>query len=251
MMEDPEFEDADFSGIRRIRCGAAPASLEMMKAYWKKGELFCNGYGMTETGPGVLSMPINAMTVEQLEEKRLSVGRPMIYVHLRIVDEEGNDVKRGEKGELLIRSAALFSGYWNNPEETANVLKDGWMHSGDIAMQDEDGYYYIVGRKKNMFISHGENIYPVEIENVLLECRGIREVCVIGVEDKRRGEVGKAIVVLEENAKLTKEQIFDYIGNNLPKIKQPQYVEIVDELPRNSVGKIMLPVLREKYGRSE
>lgn len=248
MMEHPGFEKADFSGISRVRCGAAPATLDMMKAFWKKGVRFCNGYGMTETGPGVLSMPMSSMTVEDLEKKRLSVGKPMINVRLRIVDKSGNDVPRGEKGELLIHSAAMFSGYWNNPEETAHALRDGWMHSGDIAMQDEEGYYYIVGRRKNMFISHGENIYPAEIETIMKECRGIRDICVIGVKDKRRGEVGKAIVVPEKGSALTEEDIFEFIGKNLPKIKQPRYVELVNELPRNSVGKLLLSEIRQKYG---
>ncbi len=251
MMEAPGFEPADFSGIGRIRCGAAPASLEMMKIYWKKGVRFCNGYGMTETGPGVLSIPINSMKVEDIERKQMSVGKPMIYTKLKIVDEKGREVPKGEKGELLIQSAALFSGYWNNREETEHVLRDGWMHSGDIAMQDEEGYYYIVGRKKNMFISHGENIYPVEIENVLLECRGIREVCVIGVPDKRKGEVGKAVIVPEQGSGITKDEIFAYIRKHLARIKQPKYVEIVDALPRNSVGKVLLAEVRERYGSGE
>lgn len=248
MMEDPAFETADFSEIGRIRCGAAPASLEIMRAYWKKGVRFCNGYGMTEVGPGVLAMPINSMSVKDIEEKRLSVGKPMVYVKLRIVNEKGEDVPKGEKGELLIRSAAMFSGYWGDPKETELALQNGWMHSGDIAQQDEEGYYYIVGRKKNMFISHGENIYPVEIENIMKEYPGIHEVCVIGVPDKRKGEVGKAIVVLKEGSKATAEDIKEYCSKNLAKIKQPKYVEIVEEIPRNSVGKVLMSKVHELYG---
>lgn len=142
----------------------------------------------------------------------------------------------------------MFSGYWGDPEETELALQNGWMHSGDIAQQDEEGYYYIVGRKKNMFISHGENIYPVEIENIMKECPGIHEVCVIGVPDKRKGEVGKAIVVLREGSKATAEDIKEYCSKNLAKIKQPKYVEIVEEIPRNSVGKVLMSKVHELYG---
>lgn len=238
LMEHPRFRNADFSSITRCRCGAAPPPLELMEAYWQKGITFCNGYGMTETSPGNLSMPVGTMTLDQIKEKRTSCGMLMIFNEARIVDDEGMTVPTGHSGELLFRGPTLFSGYWQEPEETARAMTGGWMHTGDIARIDKDGFYYIVGRKKNMYITNGENIFPFEIESVLSSYPGVREVCVIGVPDSKRGEVGKAIIVPHDSGQISLKKLKDYISKQLPSVKQPQFYIFVKHIPKNSIGKV-------------
>ena len=246
----PRFAQADFSSITRCRCGAAPPSLELMEKYWEKGVQFCNGYGMTESGPGNLSIPVGELTLEQIRAKRTSCGKVMPFNEARIVDDQGLEVPVGQEGELLLRGGVLFSGYWNDPEETRRAMAGGWLHTGDIARMDEDGFFYVVGRKKNMFITNGENIFPSEIEGVLFRHPAIEDACVIGVPDPDRGEVGKALVV-SRDPNLTVEELAQFAAGHLPSIKQPKYYAFVPEIPKNSLGKIRLDWLRTTYGSPE
>ena len=246
----PRFAQADFSSITRCRCGAAPPSLELMEKYWEKGVQFCNGYGMTESGPGNLSIPVGELTLEQIREKRTSCGKVMPFNEARIVDDQGLEVPVGQEGELLLRGGVLFSGYWNDPEETRRAMAGGWLHTGDIARMDEDGFFYVVGRKKNMFITNGENIFPSEIEGVLFRHPAVEDACVIGVPDPDRGEVGKALVV-SRDPNLTVEELAQFAAGHLPSIKQPKYYAFVPEIPKNSLGKIRLDWLRTTYGSPE
>ncbi len=248
LAEHPRFRDADFSNITRCRCGAAPPPLYLMERYWAKGVQFCNGYGMTETGPGNLAMPVGEMTLEEIRAKRTSCGRLMIYNEARIVDGEGREVPVGTEGELLLRGGVLFSGYWNDAAATRAAMPDGWMHTGDVARVDEDGFYYVVGRKKNMYITCGENIFPAEVEGALLCHPGVKDVCVIGVPDPDRGEVGKAVVVLREGAAVRAEELRAFAAERLPSIKRPRYYVFADEIPKSSLGKMRLDWMREKYG---
>ena len=167
LMNDPDFMKADFSSIVWCRCGAAPPSSDVMEQYWEKGITFCNGYGMTETSPGTLSMPAGSMTLDDIRAKHTSCGKLMPYNEAKIIDDNGKEVSDGTPGELLFRGSLLFSGYWNNDEATQAAMPDGWMHTGDIGLKDKDGFFYVIGRKKHMFISNGENIYPAEIESQL------------------------------------------------------------------------------------
>ncbi len=246
----PRFAQADFSSITRCRCGAAPPSLELMEKYWEKGVQFCNGYGMTESGPGNLSIPVGELTLEQIRAKRTSCGKVMPFNEARIVDDQGLEVPVGQEGELLLRGGVLFSGYWNDPEETRRAMAGGWLHTGDMARQDEDGFIFLVDRKKNMFITNGENIFPSEIEGVLFRHPAVEDACVIGVPDPDRGEVGKALVV-SRDPNLTVEELAQFAAGHLPSIKQPKYYAFVPEIPKNSLGKIRLDWLRTTYGSPE
>ena len=205
---------------------------------------------MTESGPGNLSIPVGELTLEQIRAKRTSCGKVMPFNEARIVDDQGLEVPVGQEGELLLRGGVLFSGYWNDPEETRRAMAGGWLHTGDIARMDEDGFFYVVGRKKNMFITNGENIFPSEIEGVLFRHPAVEDACVIGVPDPDRGEVGKALVV-SRDPNLTVEELAQFAAGHLPSIKQPKYYAFVPEIPKNSLGKIRLDWLRTTYGSPE
>jgi len=251
LMERPRFPNANFSSISRCRCGAAPPPLELMEAYWKKGVTFCNGYGMTETSPGNLAMPVGTMSLDQIRAKRTSCGKLMIYNEAKIVDDRGRAVPTGESGELLFRGPTLFSGYWQAPEETASAMVDGWMHTGDVARVDEDGFFYIVGRKKNMYITNGENIFPLEIESILSSHPAVKEVCVIGIPDPCRGEVGKAVMIPNADYPASVDELRAFVSARLPSIKCPKYYTFSDVIPKNSIGKVDYSMLHTLYGKPE
>ncbi len=245
----PEFNQTDFSSVKWIMSGAAPTPLEIMRKYWDKGIRFVLGYGMTEAGPNNLTAPAEFMSEQEMKDKYASVGRPMYLAVPKIVDENGNELGPDEPGELIWCGPQIFSGYWNNPDETAKTLRNGWVYTGDIAQKDSDGYYYIVGRKKNMFISGGENVFPPEIESLLYKIDGVHEVAVIGVPDQKWGEVGKAVVSLEPEAELSKEVIIQHLKKGLASYKVPKYIAFVDDVPKNSVGKIVAAKIKELYGK--
>lgn len=236
--ESPAFARADLSSLRMAMAGAAPCPKEIMELYWDKGVPFVKGYGLTEAGPNNVSMPWEEMDRELVMEKWASVGVPFLYSPVRLLDENGQDVPVGEVGEVCISGPQIFSGYWRNEKATAETIVDGWVHTGDLARRDEDGFIYIVDRKKDMFISGGENVYPAEIESVLVTHPQIREAAVVGVPDQKWGEVGKAFVVLETPG-LTPEEIIKFCRTKLAGYKVPKYVEILDALPKSSVGKVL------------
>ena len=251
LMNDPDFMKADFSSIVWCRCGAAPPSSDVMEQYWEKGITFCNGYGMTETSPGTLSMPAGSMTLDDIRAKHTSCGKLMPYNEAKIIDDNGKEVSDGTPGELLFRGSLLFSGYWNNDEATQAAMPDGWMHTGDIGLKDKDGFFYVIGRKKHMFISNGENIYPAEIESQLFEFPAVADVCVIGVPDSQKGEVGKALIVLKPGMTATVQEIRDFLKPRLATIRIPVYIQFVDFLPKNAAGKTSLPIIASLYGHNE
>lgn len=246
----PDFAGTDFSSYRFLIAGAAPTGKEVLELYWKKGVKILNSYGMTEVGPNNMSFPTH-FTIDDIRKKWNSCGIPAPYNQFKIVDDNGNEVPRGEKGEMIFNGILLFSGYWNNPEATAEVFKDGWVYTGDMGYLDEDGFCYISGRKKNMFISGGENIYPQEIEDVIMMVPGVIEACIIGVPDSKWGEVGKALVVLSPGAEVTKEQVTAAVKGELSSIKAPKYVCFVDAVPKNAIGKRDTKLIFELYGKPE
>lgn len=250
MAELPEFKTTDFSSVKWIMAGAAPTPLNIMERFWERGIRFVLGYGMTEAGPNNLTAPAEFMDDKTMRDKYASVGRPMYFTLVKIVNEEGDEVGINEPGELIWSGPQIFSGYWKNQDETDKTLKDGWVYTGDMAMKDEDGYYYIIGRKKNMYISGGENVFPPEIENAIYEIPEIHEVCVIGVPDEKWGEVGKAVISLKSDATITKERIIEILKQKLAHYKVPKYIQFVTEVPKNNVGKIVAAKVIELYGKA-
>ena len=252
MVERPEFADADLSSLKWVMSGAAATPINIMQAFWDKGIKFVTGYGMTEAGPNNLSSPPQFLSQETVEEKFLAVGVPFYLTLAKLIDDDGNEVTTpNTPGELLWAGPQIFSGYWGNKEETEKTLVDGWVHTGDMASIDEDGFYYIVGRKKNMFISGGENVFPPEIEDALYTIPEIREACVIGVPDEKWGEVGKAVVSLKQGMTIDKEGVLAGLEGKLAKYKIPKYVTFVDDVPKNSVGKIVVAEIQKIYGKAE
>jgi fatty-acyl-CoA synthase len=243
MLNAPNFADTDFSKVRFFISGGAPCPVPIIRQYQQRGVPFRQGYGLTEVS-------VNCFTLnpEDAERKAGSVGRPNFHLDARLVGEDGRDVALGEVGELWLRGPTVCAGYWNNPDATAAAITDGWFHTGDLARIDEDGYYYIVERKKDMFISGGENIYPAEVESVLYEHPAVAECAVIGVADTTWGEVGRALVQRHAGSSVDEEALLAHCRERLARYKVPRRVVFVDDLPHTSSGKIYKPELRERYG---
>jgi long-chain acyl-CoA synthetase len=180
-----------------------------------------------------------------------SAGKPLGRGEVRIVDDRGRDVAQGEPGEIVARSDRMMTGYWRKPEETAETIKDGWLHTGDVGRMDEDGYIYLVDRKKDMIISGGENIYSREVEEVLYAHPAILEAAVVGVPDEKWGESVKAVVVLKDGAQASEEEIIDFCKEHLASYKKPRSVDFRDGLPKTGSGKIKKAELREEYWKGQ
>jgi fatty-acyl-CoA synthase len=241
MSQNPDFEKTNFSHMRSWACGGAPMPVSLLELYEQHGIIVQQGFGMTETGPTVF-------LVDQAHAiaKSGSVGKPQPWVDVRIVDREGVDVSMGEMGELLVKGPGVTPGYWQLPEITRQSFEDGWLHSGDVARRDDEGYYYIVDRWKDMFISGGENVYPAEVENVLFSHPSVAEAAVIGVADAKWGEVGRAVVAVKTNQALTEQEIIEFCQSRLAKYKVPKSVVFVSALPRNAAGKVLKTELRKQ-----
>jgi len=225
-----------------LNSGAAPMPVELIEQIKDMGIFFSEGWGMTETTSLGTANP-------QLGLKKTgSIGIPFPDTDVRLVDvEEGReDVPKGEPGEIIIRSPLIMRGYWNNPEETANQLKDGWLYTGDIAVQDEDDYFSIVDRKKDMIIAGGFNIYPREIDEVLYQHPKVADAVAVGLADPYRGETVKAFVVLKPGVTADEEEIIRFCRERLAAYKAPKSVEFRTELPKSAVGKILRKVLRDQ-----
>jgi len=177
------------------------------------------------------------------------VGKELFSCHVRIVDKDDNDVKPGEVGEIIARGPNVMKGYWKRPEETQETLRGGWLHTGDMGMFDEDGYIYVIDRKKDLIISGGENISPHEIEDALHLHPSVHECAAIGIPDERWGEQVKAVVVLTKNADVTEKELIEFCAKHLARYKLPKTVDFVDALPKDPVGKIQKKVLREQYAK--
>jgi fatty-acyl-CoA synthase len=202
--------------------------------------------GMTETGPTVF-----LMNPERAAEKIGSVGKPQLLSEVRLIDASGRDVEDGERGEILFRGPNITPGYYNDPEATAAAITpDGWLRSGDIARRDSEGYYYIVDRIKDMFISGGENVYPAEVEGVLCNHPAVLEAAVIGVADARWGEVGHAAVRLREAQTLEAAELTAFARRQLAAYKVPKYVTVLEDFPRTAAGKVQKHLLRRRLGEN-
>jgi acyl-CoA synthetase (AMP-forming)/AMP-acid ligase II len=242
--------DYDMSSVKIFLYGASPMPVALLRKAMEAFKCnFLHSYGLTEASPGVTLLRPEDHILEGPEEKvkRLaSCGKEIFNVDARVVNEQGIDVKPGEMGEIIVKGDNVMKGYWKLPEETAETIKDGWLHTGDMATVDEDGYVFIVDRKKDMIISGGENIYPREVEEVLYSHPSILEAAVIGVPDEDWGEAVKAFVVLREGEKASEEEIIDFCKKNLASYKKPKFVEFLDVLPRSAAGKVLKKELRGK-----
>ncbi|MHA1960623.1 MAG: acyl-CoA synthetase [Candidatus Thorarchaeota archaeon] len=241
MSESAGFTRADFDSVRVFISGGAPCPVAIMEKYWKRGKILKMGYGLTEVGPNNFYLPES-----EVRRKPSSVGFPVFHCDMRVVDDYGNDVPTGSIGELMLRGPHIFSGYWDEPEETAKTIEaDGWVHTGDLVMKDDEGFVFITGRKKDMFISGGENVYPTEIEELLYKHPSVMEAVVVGVPHEKWGEVGKAVIVLKPGKSLDQAQILEYFEGKLARFKIPKHYEFRDELPKSAAGKILKRELLE------
>ncbi len=243
MAQHPAFAETDFTRLITAGVGGAPTPVALLRTYEARGIALVQGYGMTETSPAVL-----ALTAEEASNRAGSAGKPVLHGEVRIVRDDGSDVAPGEIGELWVRGALVTPGYWNRPEANKSSFTDGWLHTGDAARIDEDGFYYIVDRWKDMYISGGENVYPAEVENVLYQLPAIAEAAVIGIPDERWGEVGRAIIVVKQGHALTESEIIRHCEANLARYKLPRSIVFTDVLPRNATGKVHKPSLRQSFG---
>ena len=253
LINHPDLAKHDLSSLRRITYGASPMPVELLKRAMKvfPDVEFFQGYGQSESSPLLTTlMPEDHITEgpEQITRRLASCGRPVIGVEVEVVDENDRRVKPGEVGEVVARGPNVMMGYWKRPEETATALRGGWLHTGDMATIDEDGYIYLVDRKKDMIISGGENVYSTEVENVIYQHPAAHEAAVIGVPDEKWGEAVKAIVTLKEGASLTESELIEFCAARLADYKVPKSVEIrAGELPKSGTGKILKKELREPY----
>ncbi|MEU2621386.1 o-succinylbenzoate--CoA ligase [Streptomyces sp. NPDC007157] len=239
----PRWQATDLSSLRILTCGGSPVPTSLIAAYQERGLTFLQGYGMTEASPGTLFLD-----AEHAIGKAGSAGVPHFFSDVRVVRPDLTPVDVDEPGEVMVRGPHVMPGYWGLPEETAATFADGWFRSGDAARVDEDGYVYIVDRLKDMIISGGENIYPAEIEDLLLTHPDIVECAVIGVPDDKWGEVPRAVVVLREGAALDPDEVLASLSGRLAKYKLPKSVVLALELPRTASGKLLKSRVRERYG---
>jgi acyl-CoA synthetase (AMP-forming)/AMP-acid ligase II len=263
LLDNPEFDNYDISSLRQITYGAAPMPFEVIKKAVEKfpNVRFINAFGQTETASTVTVLgpedhDIPADLPEAEKEKKLrrlasSIGKPLPDTEVKVFDEiTGEELPAGQPGEIWARGPRAMSGYWNMPEATASTkTEDGWVRTGDLGYYDEDGYFYLSGRAKDIIIRGGENISPEEIENILYSHPQIDEAAVIGVPDEEWGEVIRAVVVAKEGESPDPAEIMEFCRQRLASFKRPTSVVFVDELPRNPMGKVLKRVLRDEYGQ--
>lgn len=243
VMAVPGFESYDLSALELAITGGAPCPLPVLEYFQSRGVAFQEGFGLTETSPGV-----SLLDAEHIKEKAGSIGRPLFHVDTCILDAQDHEVPTGQVGELAVRGPNVFVGYWGLPDATAEAFRGGWFHTGDLARVDDDGFLTLVDRKKDMIITGGENVYPIEVEQVLCRHPAVREVAIIGVPHPKWGEVPIAVVAMAHGVEAGAEELIDYARERLAHFKCPDRVEYVAELPRNATGKVLKIDLRREYG---
>jgi fatty-acyl-CoA synthase len=242
-LDSPFFAEADFGHVHFFISGGAPCPPPLINAWREaKGMVFRQGYGLTEVGPNCFSM-----TDQESAVKTGSVGKPVFHSQMRLADESGEDVQVGQTGELLIKGPHVCAGYWQNADATAAALQDGWFRTGDMAHQDEDGFFYIAGRFKDMIISGGENIYAAEVEAALVEHPAVSEAALIGKADEKWGEVGIMITVLEKGRSASEAELQAFCQERLARYKVPKAFVFVDALPYSPYGKVMKQELKKQF----
>jgi len=248
LTQAPNWETADLSSLRFCTSGGAPLPVPLVQKYAaEKGVRFKQGFGMTEYGPGLFALP-----AEDAIRKAGSIGRPNFFIDVRVMDDDGHELGPNQVGELVLKGPSGCSGYWNNPQATAAAYDEqGWFHTGDLVYHDEEWYFYVVDRKKDMFISGGENVYPAEIEAALYKHPAVHMCAVVGVPNSKWGEVGQACVVLKPGAIATEAELLAFMGDHLARYKVPKSVEFLPELPISAAGKILKRELRERFVNEE
>lgn len=246
LRREPGWEAADLSHLKALFSGGAPLPAQIALDFLDKGVVIANGFGMTENGT-LIGMPLDPDVVAS---KAGAAGLPAPAAEIRLVSADGVDVGPGEVGEIWVRGPTVMPGYWKQPEATAKAFDDGWFKTGDAARCDEDGFYYIVDRWKDMYITGGENVYPAEVEAALLEVLPLNDVAVIGVPDNQWGETGVAYIVLGD-ASLAEADILAACRGRLARYKHPKHVRFIDEIPRTASGKTKKEVLRTRFAAEQ
>jgi len=243
----PDLNNYDTSSLQIWLSGGAILPTEtrrLIQQYFPSARLV-DLFGQTEMSPLV-----TGLLPSEAKGRETSVGRVLPFIEIRVVDDDDNDVPVGTIGEAIYRGPTVMKEYYKDPKATAEAMRGGWFHSGDLVRRDAEGYIYVVERKKDMIISGGENIYPAEIEEVLYKHPKIQECAVIGVHDEKWGESVKAVVVCKSGEQLSEQEVIDYCKNHLASYKKPRSVDFVDSLPHSAIGKVLKRVLREQYGKS-
>jgi fatty-acyl-CoA synthase len=244
MVDHDRWEGADLSTLRFAKSGGGPCRERVMAAWWDRGVDLSQGYGLTECGPNNFAMPDGWD-----HDKADSVGVPTTHVDTRVVDDDGEAVPRGEIGELELAGPHAADRYWRAPEESAETFGGGWVSTGDLARVDDAGYHYVEGRKKNMYVSGGENVYPAEVEDAVASHPTVEEVVVIPVPDERWGQVGKAVVQGDES--LDVAQLREFLDGRLARFKHPRHLTFVDEMPTSGPSKIDREAVKARFGERE
>ncbi len=239
----PEFDAAKLHKLVAWAIGGAPNPKAQSERFVNAGVRISEGFGMSEAGS---CMAIPPFELPEMLRKAGSCGLPLMTMQAKIVDDNGDEVGHGEQGELLLSGPSIAMGYWNQPELTAKVFVDGWFYTGDAAMRDGEGYFYIVDRKKDMYISGGENVYPAEVEAAIAELTDIAECAVVGVPDERWGEVGRAYIIPVAGSDVTAEAVMAHCIGRLAKFKAPKTIVLTDSIPRTGSGKVQKHILRDR-----
>jgi fatty-acyl-CoA synthase len=234
LVQHPDFAAADFSGIRWAISGGAACPPDVVEAFRARGVRFKQGYGLTEAGPNCFSTEL-----DDAAARPQSIGKPILYTEAVLRDKNGHPVPRGDIGELTLAGPHLASGYFERPAETAEAFRDGWLWTGDLARQDDQGFFYIAGRCKEMFISGGENVFPSEIEACLHQHPAIADCAVAGVADADWGEVGLAAIVLRPGQHTSADELREYLRGSLARYKVPKHFRFVEIIPKSGAGKVL------------
>ena len=253
VMNDPGLRNHDLSSLRLVFYGGGPMPVSVLeRAIDRLGCGFTQGYGLTETLEATFLVSADhVINGSETQTRRLaSAGREAVGAEVRITDDAGADLGAGETGEILIKSESVIAGYWNNPEETAHAIRDGWFHTGDLGYLDKDRYLFVVDRKKDMVISGGVNIYSKEIESVLYRHPAVLEAAVIGLPDEEWGEIVTAVIALKPGREASEKELVELCRESLAGYKKPRKVFFLDELPKNPSGKILKRVLRENLANT-
>jgi fatty-acyl-CoA synthase len=244
MTKSEEWDRADFSHVHFFISGGAPIPVSVIRKYQEeKGVGFVQGLGLTETGR------LTSLDLEDSLQKAESVGKEVFHIQLRIVDQNDRDVVPGEPGEIVVRGPNVFVGYWNKPQETASAMRGGWFHTGDMGRRDEERFVYVIGRKQELIISSGQNIYAAEVERAIQTLSPVAEAAAVGMPDPARGEVVAAFVLLHEGQPMTEEELINALKERIAPFKIPKKVFFVNSFPRNPAGKILKKELKKQLVR--